>query len=154
MGHIPEGKSPTINYLWPHHKSMARYFAEGLTPTEVSTITGYTPGQISRILNSPLFQAELDRLTKGLEETSREVAQEIKLMATRAIEILDENLHSEAVDRRTKTQTAMDILDRAGYGKKPDAAEHRHLHAHIHKQVQDMPQEELYKEVKALMEEE
>lgn len=154
MGLHPEGKTPTIGYLWPHHRSMARMFAEGLTPTEVAAICGYTPGQITRILHSPLFQAELKRLEEGLEETSREIDLEIKLMARKAVEVLDENLNSETTDRKLKTQTAQDVLDRAGYGKKPDAAEHRHLHAHIHKQVQDMPQEELYKEVRALMEEE
>jgi len=135
---------------------MARMFLEGMQPGEVASVTGFSPGQITRILHSPLFEAELARLESQAEIEVVTVGNELKKMASRAIEILDENLHSQdevVVSRELKTKTAFDVLDRSGHGKRLDPQRHLHAHAHVHKKVQEMEQVELYETVEDLLQE-
>ena len=128
-------------------------FLEGMQPGEVAAATGFTPGQITRILHSPLFEAELSRLECQAEEESLSVVVELKKMAGRAIEVLDENLQADNISRELKTKTAFDILDRSGHTKRGDPQRHLHLHAHAHQKVQDMNQEDLYTTVEDLLNE-
>lgn len=156
MGAHSHNLTPTISQLWPHHRSMARMFLEGMQPGEVAAVTGFTPGQITRILHSPLFEAELARLEGQAEIEAAGVGNELKRMAGRAIEILDENLHSqdtEMVSRELKTKTAFDVLDRSGHSKRVDPQRHLHLHAHAHQKVREMEQVELYETVEDLLQE-
>jgi len=153
MGQHNRGLTPSIGQLWPHHRSMARLFLEGATPGEVATITGFSPGQITRILNSPLFQAELQRLESAAEIEAVSVDRELKRMSLKAVEILEENLHSENISRELKTKSAFDVLDRAGHGKKDGVQRHEHLHAHVHKKVEELPQNKVYEMVEDMLNE-
>lgn len=153
MGAHSNNLTPTISQLWPHHRSMARMFLEGMQPGEVALVTGFTPGQITRILHSPLFEAELARLESQAEQEVVSVGNELKRMAGRAIEVLDENLQAENISRELKTKTAFDVLDRSGHSKRVDPQRHLHLHAHAHKKVQEMEQVELYETVEDLLNE-
>lgn len=153
MGAHSKGLTPTISQLWPHHRSMARMFLEGMQPGEVATATGFSNGQVTRILHSPLFEAELARLESQAENKTVTVVGELKRMAGRAIEVLDENLQAENVSRELKTKTAFDILDRSGHSKRVDPQRHLHLHAHAHKKVGEMEQVELYETVEDLLNE-
>lgn len=128
-------------------------FVEGYQPSEIALATGFTPGQMTRILHSPLFQAELLRLESQADDVAVNVGRDLKRMAERAVEILDENLHSEDLSRELKTKTAFDVLDRAGYGKKNDPQRHLHLHAHAHRKVKEMEQVELYEAVEDMLNE-
>lgn len=153
MGAHSQNLTPTIGQLWPHHRSMARMFLEGLQPGEVALITGFSPGQVTRILHSPLFEAELARLESQAEIEIVSVGNELKKMAVRAIEVLDENLQAENISRELKTKTAFDVLDRSGHIKKADLQRHLHLHAHAHQKVQEMEQIELYEAVEDMLNE-
>ena len=153
MGNHSNNLTPTISQLWPHHRSMARMFLEGMQPGEVALATGFTPGQITRILHSPLFEAELARLESQAEIELVSVGSELKRMASRAIEVLDENLQAGNVSRELKTKTAFDVLDRSGHSKRIDPQRHLHLHAHAHKKVGEMEQVELYEAVEDMLQE-
>ena len=153
MGAHSNNLTPTISQLWPHHRSMARMFLEGMQPGEVATVTGFTPGQVTRILHSPLFEAELARLESQAEQEAVTVVGELKKMASRAIEVLDENLQAGNISRELKTKTAFDILDRSGHSKRIDPQRHLHLHAHAHKKVGEMEQVELYEAVEDMLQE-
>jgi hypothetical protein len=153
VGNHSHNLTPTIQQLWPHHRSMARLFLEGFQPGEVAAITGFTPGQITRILHSPLFEAELARLESQAEIETVNIGSELKRMASRAIEVLDENLQAGNISRDLKTKTAFDVLDRSGHIKKIDPQRHLHLHAHAHKKVQEMEQVELYDAVEDMLNE-
>ena len=153
MGAHSNNLTPTISQLWPHHRSMARMFVEGLQPGEIAAITGFSPGQITRILHSPLFEAELARLESQAEIESQSVTGDLKRMAARAVEVLDENLQAENITRELKTKTAFDVLDRAGHGKKMEIQRHLHAHAHVHKKVGEMERGELYEAVEDMLQE-
>ena len=128
-------------------------FVEGMKPGEVAQATGFTDGQVTRILHSPLFEAELARLESQAELETVTVTGELKRMASRAIEVLDENLQAENVSRELKTKTAFDVLDRSGHSKRIDPQRHLHLHAHAHKKVGEMEQVELYEAVEDMLQE-
>ena len=153
MGAHSNNLTPTISQLWPHHRSMARMFLEGMQPGEVAAVTGFSPGQITRILHSPLFEAELARLESQAEQEVVSVGGELKRMAAKAVEVLDENLEAENISRELKTKTAFDVLDRSGHSKKIDPQRHLHLHAHAHQKVQEMEQVELYEAVEDMLQE-
>lgn len=153
MGQHSKGLTPTISQLWPHHRAMARMFIEGMQPGEVAEVTGFSAGQVTRILHSPLFQAELERMMSEAEDYSVRVGSELKRMAVRAIEILDENLHNDSASRELKTKTAFDVLDRAGHGKQAGVQRHEHLHAHFEKKVKEMERGQLYEAVEDMLNE-
>jgi len=131
---------------------MARMFAQGMEPGEVAQATGFSNSQISKILGSPLFQVELERITAIVEYEDIKVSKEIKQLAKRATEVLAENLYGAEIDRRLKTASAFDILDRAGYGKKVEQKAQDHRHLHLHKVVKEMDQKELLGEVMDMIE--
>lgn len=119
MGVPSNDLTPTIKTLWPHHRSMCRAMvAGGLTPGQLATAYGFTPGQITRIINSPMFRLELERLEGEAEELAIDVRADLKRIAVRAVEILDEQMNQVGTTEQTKQKAAFGILDRAGYGKR------------------------------------
>lgn len=118
MGVPSRDLTPTIKSLWPHHRSMARAMvAAGLTPTQLAEAYGFTPGQITRIINSPVFRVELARLEGEADEVATDVRKDLKLLAERAVEVLDDQLNKQGVDVKVQQQAAFGVLDRSGYGK-------------------------------------
>lgn len=140
--------SGPLRVLKPHHKSMARMVAVGLPPGEIAALTGFSPGQISRIQGSPLFQAAVNALSDSIEEAAvATVQEELRGLAPRAVEVLDEDLNFMPTcpqDRKIRQTAAMDILNRTGY-KVPERTENAHIH--LHKEVRDLPTEELARDV-------
>lgn len=149
-------KSPILQkHIWPHHLHMARLVACGHTPGDICRVTGFSPGQISRIMGSPLFQAEVQRLMEDIDsEAVYEVQQQLASLANRAIEVVSEDLHREVSDefgRKQRARVAFEVLDRAGYGKQ-DTSVHQHNHLHLHKDVSKMDDAELVQDVLELSE--
>ena len=115
------GLSPHIANLRPLHRSMARAVALGSnSPKQLADAYGYTAGQISRIMGSPLFQAEVARLEQELEVISFDYAKDLKLMGERAMQVLDEDLHIpvDTLDhRKLRNQTSLEVLGMVGVRK-------------------------------------
>jgi len=154
MGIIPQGKTPVISHLWPHHRSMVRAMFNGATPMDLALAYGFTPGQITRITNSPLFKAELARLETSQEALMISVNQDLQVLAEQAIEVLSGDFESLADKRdqdsiKLKTSMGFGILDRAGYGKK-DLSLHLHQHDYHEKEVSLLSDGELFKDVVSL----
>lgn len=156
MGHLPEGKSPQIQHLWPHHRSMVRAAFEGARPGELAEAYGMTEGQISRIMGSPLFQAELGRLEAEAEIALTGARRDLKLLAGKSVELISQELEDLSdkesfPERKLKLKTCFDIL---GVVKiVPDAPQinvHQHLHAHVEK----MSDHELFRDVMDLAKDE
>ena len=155
MGRFPIAEPANkINYLHPHHRSMARMVAtQGARNKDLCAIFGFTPGQISAIMNSPLFKVEVARLEALTEESEVNVRRDLVALQGRAVEVIAEDLFSE--ERKLRSNTAFEILDRTGHGKNAPVQkhEHKHLHAHAHKNIDDMDKREVYEEVMNLISE-
>lgn len=120
MGRHSEGKTPTIKGLYPRHRSIARYVAAGANNHEIAVRFGMTEAHICRIVNSPVFIAEVKRLTDQIDEEVVNIRAELEKMAPRAIEVIDEQLNWPGVDEKTRQRAAFDVLDRCGHGAKKD----------------------------------
>ncbi len=154
MGRLMEGKTALnvgkLAQVRPWHRAMARLVAAGARPGEVAESFGYTPGMISRIMGSPLFQAEVARIECGSELEAVKIREDLLETAKRAAERLDGIVESPLNDelwgaRAKLADTCFGVLDRAGYGKKEQPQEHKHLH--LHAEVKAMSDEELLKDV-------
>jgi len=121
VGRPQTGLSPIVKQLRPHHKSLARALVGGgLTPGELCTAFGFTPGHMSRILQSPLFKAEVDRLERMADGEAMDLRASLRDMAERSLEVLDEDLEIPVTSlqlRYLRNKTAMDVLDRVGLRK-------------------------------------
>lgn len=147
MGRLMEGKSaidenmePKIKQLRPWHKSMARALVCGAKrPKDLATIFGMSPGQISVIMGTPLFEAEVQRLQSLIEYEAVDMATEIQMRQPLALEAIDRGLLQGDADKAAKV--GFEILDRTGFPK--GAPVQQHLHLHAHKEVHEMPTEDL-----------
>lgn len=157
MGRLAEDLSPIIQQIRPWHRSIARAAATGMRPSELASAYGYSNGQISRILGSPLFKAEVARIEAQAEVTAVNVRTEMNVLAVRAVEILDREMDPDynltEKDRALQVSTSFGILDRTGSGKSDDKPKGElHLHKHLH--VDKMSDSELYRDVIDMVEEE
>lgn len=115
-----------ISKLAPQHRAMARAMAEGARPTDLCEAFGYTPTWVSQITNSPLFRAEVARLTGKIEQsaqqTRREIEAELDALLSRSVEVIATELHNPKASAR-RTETAFKILDRRGYHPRSDVSQ-------------------------------
>lgn len=152
MGRFVEGKSPTIGQMRYWHKAMARVAIGGSNrPGDLAKIFGLSPTQVSIIINSPLYIAERERLEALAEYEAIDVRTELQMRQGRAIGVLDEAL--DCGDIKIMKDVALEILDRTGYGKKAEPQVNLHLHKHEHRDVTELGDEELEREVFGLLEE-
>jgi hypothetical protein len=156
MGHHPHGKSPQIGHLWPHHRSMVRAAFEGARPKDLAQAYGMTESQISCVINSPIFQAELSRLEAEAELSLTEARRNLKILADKSVIMISEELEAlqEAEsfpERKLKIKTCFDVLDRIKVV--PDAPQ-VHLHQHAHAHIENMSDRELLHDVMDLAKEE
>ena len=136
---------------------MARMVVEGLRPEEIAGLTGFRPSHISRILGTPAFQAEVNRIEAMMEEDGMDIHKEIRTLAENAVEVLSQNINAQAVsdaDKNRQQKAAFDILDRAGFGKtETHVSKNLHLHADI-KDVRKLTTEQLQEDISDLLESE
>lgn len=165
MGRIPEGDeeeggyaSPSITHIWPHHRKMARMVTAGMQPSELAAVSGFSLGQISRILGSPLFQTEVARLESAADDIAVDIHLDLQKLSSAAIENLDEDIHMDITtpeERKIRQTASFDVLNRAGYAKKERptfGALHLHKHDEVH--IAKMSDKELLDDVMDLVAEE
>ena len=114
-----------VHSLRPHHRSMARLqVAYGLTNVQLAERFGMGQPQISIIVNSPLYKAELKRLESMADEMAVNVGDELAGLGPRAVEVIAEDLHDREKSAQ-RTKSAFAILDRIGHHKKETPADQR-----------------------------
>lgn len=107
---------PTIQRLLPHHRAIARARAFGVRPTEIALRFGLTESWVSEILNSPLMQAEIERLQRKCDEGAFDVARELDSMIPQAINVLGEDLFQPERSKQ-RTNVAVEVLGMRGWSK-------------------------------------
>lgn len=148
MGRINEGGSgidpagdSRLQQLRPWHKSMARMMvAGGRRPKELATIFGLSQRQISTIISTPLFLAEVNRLEALAEYEAVDARTELEMRQPLALEAIDRGLLQGDPDKASKV--GFEILDRTGFPK--GATVQKHIHLHAHREVDDMDLEDLH----------
>lgn len=155
-----------IKQLKNHHRSMARDIIAmgGIRTKDLARIYNMYDSQISIIINSPVFVAELARLEDMVEESICDVREDIRLLAPRAKRIITEELYKEddakdvdgtpkpmpLAERKLRLSTAFDILDRDSGKKKHGESAAREVHFHTHQELhvtKNMSTEDLQRDV-------
>jgi hypothetical protein len=115
-----------VDKLRERHQKILDLAFEGKQNSEIAQLLGIHPRSVSLIRNSPIFQGELARrgALRQNEVQERVVEQQVAIelgVATRleraaleAAEVQIQLLRSD--NENTRSKSAMDILDRAGYG--------------------------------------
>jgi len=140
-----------IQQIRPWHRALARATAAGMRPNEICAAYGYTPAWVTRIMSTPLFQAEVARIESLAEIEAIDVREDLNRMAPRAVEVMDECL-DQTEDRKLQFDAAKDVLDRTGHARNNSPA--LHLHKHEHVEVSKLTDEELYRDVIEMAQEE
>jgi hypothetical protein len=155
MGVNPEvdrekASTPTLEMLRPWHRRIAQMVAAGMRPSEIASATGYSNTQVSVIMGTPLFMCEVDRIQSMAECELVNTMADMRSLLPRAVEVLAEDLHQPGVERKHRAAVAFGILDRTGYGK-TEKHEGKNVHLHLHREVREMSDEELEREVQGLI---
>ena len=149
MGRLQEGKTPGIGQVRHWHKAIAREAVKGTRPSDLALLFGMSCSQISSILGSPLFMAEMERLESQAEYEAVDVRSELEIRQGRALETIDMALNCG--DVKIAVATGFEVLDRTGYAK--GAPMQKHLHLHAHGALDDLSDEDLAREAIDLLEE-
>ena len=104
-------KKYSLTYIRPYHREIARLLALGATPGEVSTKLDITPGRLSIIMQSEVFENELARLEKQREAGVIDVTQTLADLAPVMIEQV-ERLAIFSTNETMRLKAAQDLLDR------------------------------------------
>lgn len=121
MGRQQAHKSPVaFTQIRPHFRAIARAAVVGLSPGQLATSFGFTESHMSRILQTPLFEAEIARLERKADDNACDIREDLRVMRIKAIENLDEDLNIEPLNlqaRALRGHASRDILDRTGIRK-------------------------------------
>lgn len=137
MGRHPyreSGEKYEIERITAWHKEVLRLAVLGYKPVEIAQVTGYTKEHISTIMNSAVFQEQLDILQAARDSDSISVAKRIAEIAPVALErlkeIVQDPIHrvvenedtgqveikiDQRIEPGLKAKVSMDLLDRAGF---------------------------------------
>ena len=118
MGQINNNESfGQIKQVREHHMGMARALVAGLTPQELARAFNFSSGQVTKITSSPVFQAEVARLRKKVEETAVNVGVRLETLNHPAVDRIEQVLRDDNADKRVQINAAFEVLSRTGYGK-------------------------------------
>ena len=108
-----------IKELWDKHREIARQLVLGGTNVGIASVVGCTPQTVSNVRNSPIGQAELERLHGARDDETVNIAKRIEEFAPVALELLENIMTGKqpgaSVALRAKVATGH--LGRAGYGE-------------------------------------
>ncbi len=118
MNKIPDPLSRTVRErqlkrLKPRHREIIRRLVEGKRPVDIAKQMGIGPQRLSVIMHSPSFVAGLERF---MDETDRTVMERIESLSPEALDKIRDMMR-KAKSESLQSKMAMEILDRAGYGK-------------------------------------
>lgn len=141
------GEVYPLQVLRPLHRLMARSLVfTGQAQKEIGEVFDLNQSTVSRILRSPLFQAEVARLEAGVEIQTQGLMADLLILAKTATEVLDRELQgnpSSLEARKHQTSVAFGVLDKVVKGG-PSV----HLHKHQHEEeAKDLSDEDLFREV-------
>lgn len=116
-GQLETSQPPTLARLRGIHHDIARLLATGLSPAEVSAITGYSPSRISTLQNDPSFKELLSFYAQKDAEVFVDVRKRLATLGMDASAELSDRLvdKPESFTNTQLIELTKATLDRAGY---------------------------------------
>lgn len=130
MGRRPSGKLPAqpLKYITERHHEIMRRIIAGETQHKIAVELGMTEGRLSIICNSPAFQEALAQKKGKVEdrfiENIADVKGRVEKLQDKAMDVLETIINNTTLDDgtvvplRLRKETALNILEIAGNGKK------------------------------------
>lgn len=116
-GGLPTSETPTLARIRGIHHDIARLLSDGLSPAEVSAVTGYSPSRISTLQNDPSFKELLAFYAKKSEEVFVDVRKRMAVLGLDASAELADRLvdKPESFTNTQLIELTKASLDRAGF---------------------------------------
>lgn len=116
-GQLETSQPPTLARLRGIHHDIARLLSTGLSPAEVSAITGYSPSRISTLQNDPSFKELLSFYAQKDAEVFVDVRKRLATLGMDASAELSDRLvdKPESFTNTQLIELTKATLDRAGY---------------------------------------
>lgn len=117
QGQLTTSQAPTLARLRGIHHDIARQLASGMTPAEVSAVTGYSLSRISTLQADPSFKELLSFYSVKKEEAFVDVQKRMAILGLDAASELADRLETkpESLSNSQLIEITKVSLDRAGY---------------------------------------
>ena len=134
---LPEThKQYQIEQMWDLHHEVCRLALIGMKQVDIASHLGVSPVMVSYTLRSPIVRRQMDAMQADRNLEAIDVAQEIKDLAPKAVQVLEEMMNGDLPNLKLKAAT--DILDRAGHAA-VKTLRTENLHAHFtSEEIQDI----------------
>lgn len=117
-----------IEQMWDIHHEIARLALIGMKQVDIANHLSISPVTVSYVLNSPIVERQMNQLKAVRDLEAIDISNEIKELAPKAIQVLEDLMDNELPNIKLKAAT--DILDRAGYAA-VKTLRTENLHAHF-----------------------
>jgi hypothetical protein len=117
-----------IEQMWDIHHEIARLALIGMKQVDIANHLSISPVTVSYVLNSPIVERQMNQLKAVRDLEAIDISKEIKELAPKAIQVLEDLMDNELPNIKLKAAT--DILDRAGYAA-VKTLRTENLHAHF-----------------------
>lgn len=102
-----------VEQLWDVHHEIMRLSLIGLKRKDIAAQLGITEQMVGYTLRSSIVERQMDNMRASRDVQAVDISVEIKNLAPKAVEVLEDLLDCELPNIRLKA--AADVLDRAGY---------------------------------------
>lgn len=111
----PNGRKYQVKQIWDTHHEILRLLLLGWKSVDIAQHLGMDPVTISIVKNSSVVKQQLRIMQDARDMETIDVAKQIRDLAPRAVEYLEEVLENPDEATRNRLSAAMDLLDRGGY---------------------------------------
>lgn len=102
--------------LSERHHNILRLHLLGYSNTDIADKMGCTTVTVSQTINSNIGREHTQMMRSELDKATFDSAKRIKLMAPKAIDVIEEALTNSDIPFSVRLKAAQDALDRAGFG--------------------------------------
>jgi len=118
----PDNKT-YVQKLNPWHRKLARAKLMGnLSITQLARKFNRSRTAVGKVCSSPVFKKYYEMLEGGVEDEVANIRMDLRQMASRAVENLDEDIGMTPTTlehRKVRQMASKDVLDRAGFARTP-----------------------------------
>jgi hypothetical protein len=106
----------SLKKLREKHHSVARLIAAGLEQRTVATLSGYTEGYLSILLNNPAMEELVSFYRMAAGNAAQVIGERLRSVGLKALEHLDDKIEGGELNANELIQATKLGLDRSGHG--------------------------------------
>lgn len=110
------GGKTQLKTLSDRHHSILRLHLLGYDNRDIAQKLGVSETNVSVVTNSNLGKVQRAMLKAELDNTAMEAAKQIRSLAPKAVQLLEEIMDNQDAPAAVRLSAAKDALDRAGFG--------------------------------------